>query len=390
MSYRYRTIYREPAKCDPTGEKISLWGAVFSPCQQQARPSTSHNPPSTSGYCHLLIASSVGSVLCYHLQDKNDSADISTLTETNVLNAHGEESILGCAAVSVVENNDVGESVVASITLNGDVRLYHHRILPSSSKESSPMHFIADTYFTVANATGNNVSICPCQHESQVIVAVGCIDGSTKMFHTGLTLGSNNRKGTTIQKVLPSGTLLETMGQGNACVMSIAWSPKGDLLAVGRKDGIVDVFSSPFLVGTLNREGTTTTSIHGRVHRMVAHSSFVRALSFSPDGALLLTGGDDGRVHAYDIMRRKVALVGSFVGHKSWILGIAWHPDASRFATCSADKTVKIWEASTKQNVHTFEGHMDKVWGISFSPCGTRLASCGDDGIIQIYSCEKQ
>jgi len=388
MSYRYRTIYREPAKCDPTGEKISLWGAAFSPCQQEAQPNKSTLIASSSGYCHLLIASSVGSVLCYHLQDKNDSADISTLTQTNALNVHDDSTGLGCAAVSTIEN-DVGESVVASITLNGDVRLYHHQRLPSSTKEASTMHFIADTYFTVANATGNNVSICPCQCEGEVIVAVGCIDGSTKMFHTGLTLGSN-RKGTAMRQAVPPGTLLETMGQGNSCVMSIAWSPKGELLAVGRKDGIVDVFSSPVSVGAFNREGSSSSGIHCRVHRMVAHSSFVRAVSFSPDGALLLTGGDDGRVHAYDIMRRKVALVGSFVGHKSWILGITWHPDASRFATCSADKTVKIWEASTRQNVHTFDGHKDKVWGITFSPCGTRLASCGDDGIIQIYSCEKQ
>ncbi len=88
---------------------------------------------------------------------------------------------------------------------------------------------------------------------------------------------------------------------------------------------------------------------------MVAHSSFVHAVAFSPDGALLLTGGDDVRVHAYDIMWRKAALVGTFVGHKSWILGISWHPDASRFATCSADETVKRMYLQGRMCIHLMD-----------------------------------
>lgn len=31
--------------------------------------------------------------------------------------------------------------------------------------------------------------------------------------------------------------------------------------------------------------------------------------------------------------------------HKGSIYSLAWFEDSARFATCSADKTVKIWEA---------------------------------------------
>lgn len=31
--------------------------------------------------------------------------------------------------------------------------------------------------------------------------------------------------------------------------------------------------------------------------------------------------------------------------HKGSIYSVAWFEDSSRFATCSADKTVKIWES---------------------------------------------
>lgn len=32
--------------------------------------------------------------------------------------------------------------------------------------------------------------------------------------------------------------------------------------------------------------------------------------------------------------------------HKGSIYSIAWFEDSTKFATCSADKTVKIWEAA--------------------------------------------
>mmetsp|Transcript_28280 Transcript_28280/g.40496 ORF Transcript_28280/g.40496 Transcript_28280/m.40496 type:complete len:370 (-) Transcript_28280:711-1820(-) len=365
----YRTIYREKAKYDSSdGEMIPLWGASFSSNRR------------------FFVASSSGIVLCYQLQEKSNNQqlmmDTETLTQSGAL-TDGKAGILGCTAVSVIENDHGEEVVVACMTLDGYVRLYHQQDLKEKLLKDDTIP--TNISFKVENATGNNIALCPCQFERETLVAVGCIDGSVKIYHTGLIHGAKD--GSAANSTLKdAGNLFDSMGQGNSCAMSIAWSPHGELLAVGRKDGIVDVFSSSAALDT-SAAAFTRDAFH-RVHRMVAHSSFVRAVAFSPDGALLLTGGDDGRVHAYDIRRRKVALVGSFVGHKSWILGISWSPNSSTFATCSADKTVKMWDVSTKQNLHTFDGHLDKVWGISFSPSGSRIVSCGDDGIIQVYSCD--
>src|SRR5262249_5965495 len=48
-----------------------------------------------------------------------------------------------------------------------------------------------------------------------------------------------------------------------------------------------------------------------------------------------------------------------------------------RLASASADKTVKVWEAATGQELLTLRGHTNTVTGVAFSPDGQRLASAG-------------
>ena len=88
-------------------------------------------------------------------------------------------------------------------------------------------------------------------------------------------------------------------------------------LAIGRKDGSIDIFA--------------IDSNFRRSHHVVAHWGMVRALEFTVDGAILLTGGDDGKINAYDIIeRQKMALVSQFVGHTRWVLDISSCPDGRR------------------------------------------------------------
>ena len=53
--------------------------------------------------------------------------------------------------------------------------------------------------------------------------------------------------------------------------------------------------------------------------------------------------------------------------------------------TASADKTVKVWDALTGNELLTLQHHAAKVTGVAFSPDGTKLATCGADKRIIIY-----
>jgi WD40 repeat protein len=72
-------------------------------------------------------------------------------------------------------------------------------------------------------------------------------------------------------------------------------------------------------------------------------------------------------------------------GHSGALYGAAWSPDGTRIATASADKTAKLWDALTGQELLTLYGHTAVVGGVAFSPDGTRLATFSDDSTVRVY-----
>ncbi len=49
----------------------------------------------------------------------------------------------------------------------------------------------------------------------------------------------------------------------------------------------------------------------------------------------------------------------SLVGHSNWVRTACFSPDSTSVATGSDDKTVKLWDVQTHQNLHTFHDHTE-------------------------------
>src|SRR5208283_3938953 len=52
------------------------------------------------------------------------------------------------------------------------------------------------------------------------------------------------------------------------------------------------------------------------------------------------------------------------------VLSVAFSPDGRYVLTGSEDKTARLWDAATGQQIRTFEGHKDEVTSVAFSPDG--------------------
>ena len=67
------------------------------------------------------------------------------------------------------------------------------------------------------------------------------------------------------------------------------------------------------------------------------------------------------------------------------MIAVAYNRDGSRLATVSNDRTVKIWDAASGQEILTLRGHTDGVYGVAFSPDGQRLATASADKTVKVW-----
>lgn len=77
---------------------------------------------------------------------------------------------------------------------------------------------------------------------------------------------------------------------------------------------------------------------------------------------------------------------GDFHSHHHTVNQVVWSLDEKRIASCSNDKTVRLWAPQTGQCVRTLVGHDDAVMGCAFSEDGLRLVSCGMDNFLILWN----
>ncbi|RIK72138.1 MAG: hypothetical protein DCC67_19685 [Planctomycetota bacterium] len=104
-----------------------------------------------------------------------------------------------------------------------------------------------------------------------------------------------------------------------------------------------------------------------------AHQGEAYAVAYSPQGDLLLTGGQDGAVHLWDATSYE--RLHTFGEHADCVNCIALSPDGDAFATASCDKTVKLWSLRQRRLVATLAAHTQPVDGCGFADDGRLLAS---------------
>ncbi|MFD0741534.1 TIR domain-containing protein [Phytohabitans flavus] len=80
-----------------------------------------------------------------------------------------------------------------------------------------------------------------------------------------------------------------------------------------------------------------------------------------------------------------VALVATLRGHTGNIGRMAWSPDGRLLATPSEDDTVRIWDGSTGEHLHTISAHKDDVDVVAFDRTGKILATAGDDDVVKLW-----
>jgi WD40 repeat protein len=122
------------------------------------------------------------------------------------------------------------------------------------------------------------------------------------------------------------------------------------------------------------------------LHTLSPNIGFLEPVQFSPDGHLLLTGGDDGTLVVWNAQSGEE--VRRLRGHSSMIQDAVFFPDGRRILSSSADKTMKLWNVEDGRLLRTFRGHSDRVFSVAISPDGQRALSASFDGTIRLWNVE--
>jgi WD domain, G-beta repeat len=73
------------------------------------------------------------------------------------------------------------------------------------------------------------------------------------------------------------------------------------------------------------------------------------------------------------------------VGHQDQVSSAAFSPDGARIVTASLDRTARLWDATTGQEIIALRGHEDQVSSAAFSPDGARIVTASLDRTARLW-----
>jgi len=113
------------------------------------------------------------------------------------------------------------------------------------------------------------------------------------------------------------------------------------------------------------------------------HSSFINHLVISPDGQKLYSASADKTIKVWDLATGEE--IHTLTEHSSFINHIAISPDGQTLYSASADKTIKVWDLATGNAINTLTGHSGFVNYLTISPDGQTLVSASADKTIKLW-----
>jgi WD40 repeat protein len=152
-------------------------------------------------------------------------------------------------------------------------------------------------------------------------------------------------------------------------VMGVAFCPDGSKLLSGSRDKTAKIWD-------LKAKESLMT--------FPDHQNNVYGVAIKPDGKMGFSVGEDNQLRRWNAVADGKA-VNPTGAHGKAAFKVIYHPTQPLVATCSADNTVRIWNADTLAAVRTLSGHTDWVYTIAFSPDGNLIASGSWNGEVKVW-----
>jgi WD40 repeat protein len=117
---------------------------------------------------------------------------------------------------------------------------------------------------------------------------------------------------------------------------------------------------------------------------LTGHSNSVNSVAISPDGKTLASGSDDKSIKLWNLATAEQ--IRTLTGHSHRVWSVAISPDGNTLASGSWDTTIKLWNLATAEQIRTLTRHFNIVMSVAISPDGKTLVSGSSDNIIKLWN----
>jgi len=184
----------------------------------------------------------------------------------------------------------------------------------------------------------------------------------------------------------PDGTMLASASMGDGVQL---WEVGGwgELRILAGSGDTESVAFSPD--GTMLATGTGSTvklwDVASGNELRTLPAGPVRTVAFSPDGqTLAASAGVAGQeIKLWDV--ESGSELHTLKGHSNWINSVVFSPDGQTLASGSVDNTVRLWEVASGRQLRALTGHTNQVESVAFSPDGRLLASASWDLTVKLW-----
>ncbi|XP_055634694.1 pre-mRNA 3' end processing protein WDR33 [Toxorhynchites rutilus septentrionalis] len=105
-------------------------------------------------------------------------------------------------------------------------------------------------------------------------------------------------------------------------------------------------------------------------------------LAWTPEGRRLVTGASSGEFTLWNGLTFNFETI--LQAHDVSVRTMVWSHNDNWMVTGDHNGFVKYWQ-SNMNNVKMFQAHKEPIRGISFSPTDSKFASCSDDGTVRVW-----
>ncbi|HSG46097.1 MAG TPA: WD40 repeat domain-containing protein [Anaerolineales bacterium] len=154
----------------------------------------------------------------------------------------------------------------------------------------------------------------------------------------------------------------------DAVPLSAAISPEGSLLAVGYRDGVVNIWEL--------KNGSIMSSF-------TDHDNQASAVAFSLDGKWFASGASDTTIFIRNTQDWKISHV--LTRHTDKITQLTFSPDSTSLASSALDQTARLWNVEDGSLIVTLLGHTNQVKSVAYSPDGKYILTGSSDSSMRLW-----